>query len=58
MYEDFYLNKNMFDFSEYPNNSRFYDVKNKKITGKIKDETKEIEISDVLIHKKSIRGKR
>ena len=44
MYEDFYLNKNMFDFSEYPNNSRFYDVKNKKITGKIKDETKELPI--------------
>ena len=34
----------MFDFSEYPNNSRFYDVKNKKITGKIKDETKELPI--------------
>ena len=31
MYENFYVTKDLFDFSEYQDNSRFYDVKNKKI---------------------------
>ena len=30
----------MLDFSEYQNNSKFYDVKNKKVIGKLKDESK------------------
>ena len=30
----------MFDFSKYPDNSRIYDVKDKKVIGKMKDETK------------------
>ena len=30
VYEDFYMKKDMFDFSEHPGNSRFYDVKKKK----------------------------
>ena len=32
--EDFHLNKDMFDFSEYHDNSRFCDVANKKLSGK------------------------
>ena len=30
----------MFDFSEYPVDSKYYDVTNKKVVGKIKDEFK------------------
>ena len=26
VYKDFYINKDMFDFSEYPDNSKFFEV--------------------------------
>ena len=35
----FYKDKD-FDFSEYPENLKFYDKANKKLIGKINDETK------------------
>ena len=38
VYEDFYQDKNLFDFSDYPLNSKFFDPVNKKIVGKMKDE--------------------
>ena len=31
VYEDFYENKNLFDFSDYPQNSKFFDPVNKKV---------------------------
>ena len=37
LYEDFYQDKNVFDFREYPLDSKFFDPANKKVTGKIKD---------------------
>ena len=37
-YEDFFRDKNLFDLSDYPQNSMFFDPVNKKIIGKIKDE--------------------
>ena len=40
VYEDFYKNKRLFDFSDYPENSKFFDPVNKKVIGKIKDEFK------------------
>ena len=40
VYEDFYQDKNLFDFSEYSSNSKFFDPVNKKIIGKMKDEFK------------------
>lgn len=39
-YEGFYLDKNIFDFSEYSENSKFYSKTNKSVIGKIKDEAK------------------
>ena len=30
MFEDFYLDKELFDFSDYSLDSKFYDVENKK----------------------------
>ena len=39
-YEDFYQDKNLFDFSDYPLNSKLFDPVNKKVIGKMKDEIK------------------
>ena len=38
--EDFYLDKDLFDFSDYPVNLKFFDSSNKKIIGKMKDKFK------------------
>ena len=40
IYEDFYQNKNFFDFSDYPLDSKSFDLPNKKVIGKMKDEFK------------------
>ena len=39
-YEDFYSDKDLFDFSGYPVNSKFFDPTNKKVIGKMEDEFK------------------
>ena len=38
VYEGFYEEKTLFDFSDYPKDSQFYDLVNKKVIGNIKDE--------------------
>ena len=38
VYEDFYEDKSLFDFSNYPKDSRFYGPVDKKVIGKMKDE--------------------
>ena len=38
VHEGFYQNKNLFDFSDYPLDSKFFDPVNKKVIGKMKDE--------------------
>ena len=38
VYEEFYKWKDLFDFSNYSKDSKFYDDTNKKVTGKMKDE--------------------
>ena len=40
IYKDFWVDKDKFDFSDYNKNSGFYDATNKKVIGKMKDETK------------------
>ena len=40
IYEDFYGDKNLFDFSEYPLNLKFFDPLNKKVIRKMIDEFK------------------
>ena len=37
VYEDFYLDKDLFDFRDYPLHSKFFDPVNKKVIGKMKD---------------------
>ena len=39
--EDFYENKNLFDFSDYRQDSTFFDPANKKVIGKNKMKSKE-----------------
>ena len=38
VYEEFFKWKDLFDFSNYSKDSKFYDDANKKVTGKMKDE--------------------
>ena len=40
VYEDFYRDKHLFDFSDIPLNSKFFDPVNEKVTDKMKDEFK------------------
>ena len=40
IYKDMYENKNQYDFSEYPENHPNFDMSNKKVLGKFKDELK------------------
>ena len=39
LYEDMNDQKDLYDFSEYPTDHPLYDLKNKKVLGKMKDET-------------------
>ena len=41
IYKDFYKDKNLYDFSDYPEDSKFYDPSNMKgEIGEMKDESK------------------
>ena len=39
VYEEFFKHKHLFDFSNYPKDSKFFDQANKKVIGKMKDES-------------------
>ena len=41
VYEDFYQDKNLFDLSDYPLDSKFFNPVNKKVIGKMKQSSKE-----------------
>ena len=38
IYEDFYKDKKLLDFSDYPQHLEFFDPANRKFFGKMKDE--------------------
>ena len=48
VYKTFYEDKSLFDFSDYPLNSKFFDPVNKKVIGKMKDEFKGKIISEFI----------
>ena len=48
VYENFHKNKSLFDFSDYPEDSKFFDPVNKKVIGKMKDEVKGKIISEFV----------
>ena len=47
-YENFYGDKNLFNFSDYPKDLRFYDPVNKKVLAKWKMKLKEILLMSLL----------
>ena len=48
LYKDFYQKKNLFDFSDYPLDSKFVDPVNKKVIDKMKDQFKGKIISEFV----------
>ena len=48
VYQDFWKDKHLFDNSDYPENSPFFDNSNKKVIGKFKDEVKGIPIVEFV----------
>ena len=52
VYEEFFKHKHLFDFSNYPKDSNFFDETNKKVIGKMKDES-EGKIIDEFVGLKS-----
>ena len=52
IYEFFYKDKNLFDFSDYPKDSMFYDLTNIKEIGKMKGES-DRKINDKFVELKS-----
>ena len=48
VYEDFYQDRNLFDFSDYPLDSKFFDAANEKVIAKMKDELKGKKIMSLL----------
>ena len=52
--EDFYENKNLFNFSYYLQNLKFFDPSNRKVIGKMKDEVKGKVISEFIQVKSKI----
>ena len=52
VYKGFFKYKRLFDFSNYPKDSKFFNETNKKVTGKIKDQSKN-KITDEFVALKS-----
>ena len=48
VYEQCFKDKELFDFSGYPINSKYYDISNKKVLGKVKDEFNGIKIAEFV----------
>ena len=48
VYSDFYNDKDKFDFSDYLENSKFYDKTNKNVIGKFKDDASLIPITEFI----------
>ena len=48
VYEQCFKEKDLFDFSGYPKDSVYYDISNKKVLGKMKDEFNGTKISEFI----------
>ena len=48
VYEEFFKQKHLLDFSNYPKGSKFFDPTNEKVIGKMKDES-EGKINDQFV---------
>ena len=54
VYEKIFKHKHLFDFSNYPEDSKFFDLTNKKVISKMKDESEEKIIHDFVRLKSKI----
>ena len=48
VYEEFFKHKHLFDFSNYPRDSKYFDEANKSVIGKTKDESEGKIIDDFV----------
>ena len=48
VYEEFFKHKHLFDFSNFPKESKFFDETNKKVIGKMKDEFGGVIVDDFV----------
>ena len=48
VYEEFFKHKHLFDFSNFPTNSKFFNETNKKVIGKMKDEFGGVIVDDFV----------
>jgi hypothetical protein len=48
IYEDMYKDKELFDLSNFPKDSKYFDGKNEKVIGKFKSETKMVPIEEFV----------
>ena len=48
VYEEFFKYKHLFDLSNYPKDPKFFDLANKMVIGKMKDEFKRIPINKFI----------
>ena len=48
VYEESFQDKDLFDFSNYPVNSKYYDPKKNAVLGKMKDDIKGVPISEFV----------
>ena len=51
VYEEFFKRKHLFDFSNYPKDSKFFDETNKKVIGKMKDEFGGVIVEELVVLK-------
>ena len=54
VYENFNSNKQIFDFSNYPSKSKYYNNSNKLVIGKMKDETGGVAIEEFVVFKRKM----
>ena len=56
IYEEFFKQKHLFDFSNFPRDSKFYDNQNEMVVGKMKHQYREISINKFVALKSKINS--
>ena len=56
IYEEFFKQKHLFDFSNFPRDSKFYDNQNEMVLGKLKHQYREISINKFVALKSKIHS--
>ena len=56
VYDEVFKHKDLFDFSNYPSDSKFFDETNKTVIGKIQDEFGGVIVEECVTKKKKIKS--